>query len=410
MSGHLISYKDDSWRGEMGRHTFSGAAGFTAWPDSQNDRLSSFRYKLPVGWDLRIHEHRSSSSRFKAWRGANADVVVNKDDLPGYIHDQASGHSWVKLNYSSIQQAFDAVQPQGPTRLLITKPSRIVMPAGYKGDMTWHQQGIQKTSRGEFVVSGSAPGIGYLYFTDYERSIVNVLTPAHGNFNHLGGFQVAGNFLAVGYERYENKEQGDSKILFYDIANIAAPVALEHLTITRSRAGDTAGAVGLIALSDCWLALVANWNAARLDFYTSTSLDLRNNATRFSAAPIWSWSKATHGLGAGSIDNTWGAYQNINLFRQAGSTSRMDDLWFVGMHTDRFPSMEDWADLYHLNLSASSPVVTKKSKKHYYNSGGGQRFVYASSFYYDTTVKAFEVYSAEAHISDGVKSRVDRWI
>ncbi len=63
-----------------------------------------------------------------------------------------------------------------------------------------------------------------------------------------------------------------------------------------------------------------------------------------------------------------------------------------------------------MKLGVGSPVVTKKSKKHFYNSGGGQRFLYASGFYYDTTVKAFEVYAAEAHISDGTTSRIDRWL
>jgi hypothetical protein len=404
---YLITYKDDTWRGEMGRYTFNDLPGFTAWPGSQNDRLSSFKFKLPVGWDLRIHEHSSSTSRFKAWRGTGNEVSVNKNELPGFIHDEASGHSWARLNYSSIQQAFNAVQPEEPTRLLITKPRTIAMPSGSRGDSTWHQQGIQKTARGELVVSGSAPAVGYLYFTNTAGSIVKVLTPKKSteppnpqDLNHLGGFQVAGNFLAVGYERYENKSSGTSKILFYDIANITAPVALEHLTITRSRAGDTAGAVALICLSDCWLVLVANWDAARLDFYTSNATDLRNSATRFSASPLWNWSQATHGLGSGSIDSNWEGYQNIQLFSQAGTTPRLDDLWFVDMH-------EDWADLYHLKLGVGGPVVTKTGKKQF---GGGQGFSNASGFYYDTTVKAFEVYSAEAHISDDTTSRIDRWL
>src|SRR5262245_12318544 len=88
---YLITYKDDTWRNEMGRYTFNDLPGFTAWPGSQNDRLSSFKFKLPVGWDLRIHEHRSSTSRFKAWRGTGNEVSVNKNDLPGFLHDEAVG-------------------------------------------------------------------------------------------------------------------------------------------------------------------------------------------------------------------------------------------------------------------------------------------------------------------------------
>lgn len=404
---YLITYKDDTWRGEMGRHDFDNTSGFVAWPGSENDKLSSFKFKLPVGWELRIHEHSNSASRYKAWRGTGYEVWVNKNELPGFIHDEASGHSWIRLNYPNILQAFNAVQPAGPTHLSITKPAAIVMPAGFKGDSTWHQQGIQKTSRGEFVVSGSSPEVGYIYFTNSARTIMNVVTPRKSteppnpkNCNHLGGCQVADNFLAVGYERFENKSEGTSKILFYDIANISSPIALDHLTITRTRSGDTAGAVALIFLGDCWLVLVANWDAARLDFYTSNSTDLRNNATRFTTSPVWGWSKSTHGFGSGSIDNNWGGYQNINLFSEAGAAPRLDNLWFVGMH-------ENWADLYNLKLGIGGPVVTKMGKKQF---GGGESFTSASGFYYDATTRAFEVYAAEAHISDGINSRVDRWL
>ncbi|MEO5997610.1 MAG: hypothetical protein ABIN89_12815 [Chitinophagaceae bacterium] len=391
----------------MGRHDFNNASGFVAWPANQNDRLSSFKFKLPVGWELRIHEHSNSNSRYKAWRGSGFEVRVNKNELPGFIHDEASGHSWIRLYYPDILQAFNAVQPGVPTPLFITKPGAIVMPSGFRGDSTWHQQGIQKTLLGEFVVSGSSPGVGYLYFTNNARTIVNVVTPIKSteppnpnNCNHLGGFQVAGSFLAVGYERFENRSTGTSKILFYYIANIYSPIALDYLTITRNRSGDTAGAVALIFLGNCWMVMVANWDAARLDFYTSNLTDLRNNAARFSASPIWSWSKATHGFGSGSIDNNWGGYQNINLFIEPGTTPRLDNIWFVGMH-------ENWADLYHLNLGLGGPVVTKKGNKQF---GGGQSFTSASGLYYDATTKAFEVYSAEAHINDGITSRLDRWI
>jgi hypothetical protein len=146
--------------------------------------------------------------------------------------------------------------------------------------------------------------------------------------------------------------------------------------------------------------LITYKDDTRLDIYTSTSTNLRNNGTRFGSLPRWSWSKATHGFGSDSVDGNWGGYQNINLFIQAGTTPRLDDLWFVGMH-------ENWADLYHLNLGVGGPVVTKKAKKQF---GGGQSFNNASGFYYDATTRAFEVYSIEAHISDGTTSRMDRWL
>lgn len=406
-TGYLITYKNDSWRDQMAHYGFTNRSGFTSWPGSQNDKISSFRFKLPIGWDLHLHEHRNSSSRSKVWRGNGREILVNKSDMPGFIHDDASGHSWVRLYHASIQRAFDTVQPQGPSDANITKGRSARLPAGASGSLTWHQQGIQKTKRGGFVVSGSAPDTGYLYFTDARGSIIRVLTPTHSNFNHLGGCQVVDDFLAVGYERYENKEAGPSKVLFYDIADTLRPTPLDHLSIFRNN--ESAGAVGLVRLGNQWLAIVGNWGSQRLDFYRSTALDLRNPSTRFESMPRWTWTKSSNGFGSGSIDNNWEGYQNINVFSQAGRTPQLNDLWFVGMHTDQFPSMEDWADLYHLDLSGNAPVITKKGKKHFHNSGDGQRFIYASGFYYDTRVRAFEVYSAEAHLN-ATLSHVNRWL
>jgi len=309
-------------------------------------------------------------------------------------------------SHARIQQAFDAIRPERPTHLSIARPGHIAMPPGSSGDPNWHQQGIQKTARGEFVVSGSAPEVGYLYLAGAARSIVKVLTPQAATeppdpqaLNHLGGLQAAGDFLAVGYERYQNRDGGTSKILFYDIADIAAPVMLHHLTITRNRAGQTGGAVALIPLGDRWLVLVANWDAVRLDFYLSNAGDLRDPATRFSTSPLWTWSQATHGLAPGSIDNRWGWYQNVNLFGEVGATPRLEGLWFVGLY-------EDWADLYRLELGAGGPVVTKLGTKRFV---GGVDFSQAAGLYYDPTGQAFEVYAAEAHLHDGKICLVDRW-
>lgn len=320
--------------------------------------------------------------------------------------DETRGWTQVKPGYSGIQEAFAAIPPGKPTHWLVTRPATISMPRRSWGDPNWHQQGIQKTAQGGWVVSGSAPDVGYLYFSNPAHEIVNVVTPEAWTeppdpqgMNHLGGLQVAGDLLAVGYERYQCRRRGTSKIVFYDIADIGAPVALDHLTITRARQGETAGAVGLIQLEDRWLVLVANWDAMRIDGYTSNAADLRHRGTHFGVVPEWSWSAATHGLAPGSIDRRWGAYQNINLFGEAGVTPRPDELWFVATHAH-------WADLYHLDLGAGDPMVTKVGKKRF---AGGRDFSQAAGLYRDNTTGCFEVYAAEAHLRDGTTSRVDCW-
>lgn len=406
MPGYLITYRDSGWRNQMARHDFNDAVRFVPWPDAQNDRLSSFRFLLPVGWDLRIHEHRTALSRCKVWRGTGTEIRVDKAELPSFIHDQASGHAWAQLGHATIPQAFQSLQPYGPADLTFTLAAGVALPDGARGSSTWHQQGIQQLPTGGWAVSGSAPGSGYLYCTDANGTIHHAHRPVVGDFNHLGGFQIAGGVLAVGYERFESGENGRSRILCFDVRS-GLPVRLPHLDLARDTPGDTAGAVGLWCVGDRWLLLVANWNAARLDFYRSTGRDLFDSATRFEPTPTWRWSKATHGFGAGSIDDRWAGYQNINLFTQAGEPVRMDRLWFVGTHAG---DGNDWADLYALDLSGAQPVVTKVANRHVYNSGGGQSLEHAGGLAYDPAVAAFALYAMQPHLADGVRTRVNRWL
>jgi hypothetical protein len=406
MPGYLITYRDSGWRSQMARHEFHDAVGFVPWPDAQNDRLSSFRFLLPVGWDLRIHEHRSALSRCKVWRGTGAEVWVDKAELPSFIHDQGSGHAWARLGYATIAQAFQSLQPYGPADLAFTLSAGLAVPDGARGSSRWHQQGIQRLPSGGWAVSGSAPGIGYLYCADANGTIYHTHCPALGNFNHLGGFQIADGIMAVGYERFENGANGHSRILFFDVRS-GIPARLPHLDLERSTPGDTAGAVGLWFIGDRWLLLVANWNAARLDFYRSTSHDLFAPGTRFEATPTWRWSKSTHGFATGSIDDNWAPYQSINLFTQTGEAVGMDRLWFVGTHA---VAGDDWADLYALDLSGAQPVITKVANKHVYNSGGSQSLQHAGGLAYDTTAAAFELYAMQAHLGDGISTRVNRWL
>lgn len=413
---YLTIFKDDTWRKQIGHFDFEERAAFQSWNRRQNDELSSFKFKLPVGWELRIHEHRDTNSRYKPWRGTGAEVKVNKRDLPGFIHDEASGHSWVRIGHDSVQSAFNALSEMGATAFRLVRPESVRMPAGHNGDWDYHQQGIQKTSRGEFIVSGSAPETGYIYLTDSQNRAVKVATPTSGNFNHLGGFQVAEYILAVGYERLEGGSNGTSKILFFDVSNVRQPLALNHLSITRNTSGDTAGAVGLVKMQDYWLLVVANWNAAKLDFYKSNGSNLNDLGASFGQAPIASWRASVDGLGQGSIDNNWEKYQNINLFSQIGARPSLSDLWFVALHTNIPAAQADWADLYHLNMREEQAgnyqvAVKKRAKKHFRRTGSGPRFRNGAGFYFDKQVNAFEVYSCEAQLSDGgTVNRCNKWI
>jgi hypothetical protein len=231
-----------------------------------------------------------------------------------------------------------------------------------------------------------------------------------GDFNHIGGIQVAEDILAAGYERLESGAAGTSVVLFYDVRDAASPVALDHLTIDRASANNTAGAIGLCRDGGTWLLLVANWDSERLDFYRSNGDDLFAGGTRF--ASVGNWEFSVDRFGAGSIDNRWEAYENINLFADSDGS-----LWFVGMHTSWLKSKKsidilnaDRADLYQLNIGSSGITVTKRASKRFYRNREGPRFRYGSGFRLNSVTGRFEVYACEANLSNrGTVNRCNRW-
>jgi hypothetical protein len=340
-------------------------------------------------------------------------------------------------------ELFREIPSRGASRFSIVRPATVNLPPiGPKS----HQQGIQRTTGGDFVVSGSGLQVGYIYFADRSSlKIREVLTPVVGSFNHFGGIQVADNILAAGYERFESGAAGTSVVLFYDVRNVASPGALDHLTIERTSSGETAGAVGLWRDGASWLLLVANWDSDRLDFYRSNSDDLVAPTTRFALVGTWQFS--ANGFGPGSIDDRWGVYENINLFADEDGS-----LWFVGMETVLFrpnissdplklelevlePDMDvltsgtevlrpgidlltsgidfllsDWADLYQLSIASDGVTVTKRANKRFFRNGAGPRFRYASGFRLNSVSGKFEVYSCEANLSNLDRvNRCNRW-
>lgn len=314
---------------------------------------------------------------------------------------------------SSLLSLFEDVKPRDAAKFrLRLEGSDVTLPRG-AGTNPNHQQGIQKTHQGQFVVSGSANAKGYVYLTDADKKLVHCLTvpPEYPDYNHMGGIQVVGNVLAVGCEDTNAGSKGGSVVLFYDITDVRAPRLLDS-RITRSNNNSTAGAVGLSVYENGWLAVVGNWDTQRLDFYRMRDSNLLEG--RWDEQPFARWSKDTP-LGGGSIDGSWSAYQNLNLFMDLQGT-----LWLIGMHSTTVGN-EDWADLYKVKLTAkpsSSGSIThevtlvKKAKKHFYRNGEGPRFRYGSGYYLDVTHMRFEVYSCSGHIDeiDGKHvSRCNAW-
>jgi hypothetical protein len=309
-----------------------------------------------------------------------------------------------------IQVIFDAVPSDGAAKFRIKRPPGILMPEGYnKG--SHHMQSIQKTKRGEFVVSGSASKTGYIYFTSKDYEVLHVVCPEvydinQNRLNHAGGCQVVDDILVVGLERSRSRKNGTSHILFYDVQDIRNPKFLPHLSVSRTLKKSTAGAVSLTNYLDKWLLLVANWGSQRLDFYLSNRGDLTHPDAFFGSGPWCSWSKDINGFTPDSLDDHWNSYQNFNMFTR---NSARDVAWLIGMYIDKKDPKINWADLYQVVFEGGQAVVTKKRTKPFHRSGHGPRFKYSSGFFFNEPQGCFEVYAGEKHLGKETTNRCNKW-
>jgi hypothetical protein len=226
-------------------------------------------------------------------------------------------------------------------------------------------------------------------------------------FDHSGGIQTAGRFLAVGLE-----EGARSRVAFWDMAAPATPRrtgTVEHATGVTG-----AGTVSLARLrGGRYLLVVGGTNANILDFYVSRAgTDL--SAPAFDHAVTWREAQLRSEI---RNDRRFGDYQNISLLSDAAG-----QLWLIGTHTS-LPggNGDDFADLHRLDADPQAGVrITKVAKRHLHcaipdafvpvggrsvNFGGRQCNFDAAGGTYVTPEGGLLLYGVE-HDNDGVGGSV----
>ncbi|MCB0687574.1 MAG: hypothetical protein KDC53_13660 [Saprospiraceae bacterium] len=223
-----------------------------------------------------------------------------------------------------------------------------------------HLQGIQQCLHGEkkyFILSGSNSTDSYLAFVDSDdRKVVGIATLFDAPLKHAGGFQAYENYLAVGVEDNEARDQ--SLVCFYDVSNLPnfsnVPVFVLRRSGTYERS--TAGCVGLVRMGVHWLAVVGDWNTRNLDFYMSESDDLSEGLSLKAQVPMSEQSRSEW------IDTLWLPYQNINLIYR---DSKVYLLGYAGKDGGNI------ADLFHLDVSDFSNIKVKKLETFALENTGG---------------------------------------
>jgi hypothetical protein len=209
-----------------------------------------------------------------------------------------------------------------------------------------HLQGIQQaTIAGEsfIILSGSAKE-SYLALIALEGSQARVsrIVPLMPRpFKHAGGFQVCGDYLAVGIEDDNTKDTSRIWIVpVSQLVNTARPKPTVEIERHGLYKRATAGAVALAKVRDRHLLCVGTWDCDTIDIYLSNGKPLEDPTCKFEFHETWVAKTANR---SNWSDDDFASYQNLNLVVDT------EDRVFLTAFART--SGDDVADVFELDLS-----------------------------------------------------------
>lgn len=220
-----------------------------------------------------------------------------------------------------------------------------------------HLQGIQYRN-GMLVVSGSSGQYGYLAVMQKLGSgfrFIGLKRLAEKPFNHAGGFQIDGNWLAVGVEDPAKKRESIIQLIDVSSFEKISNPPVYSLKRKGEPKRSTAGAVALLKRKDHFLLAVGSWDCMTIDFYVSNGLDPYAEGFDFTLWTSWDNREA---IRKEWTDKDFGSYQNLQL------TEDNSGLYITGLcrtkrgvdRADVF-KLEPDSDPYHLLTKVASYSV-----------------------------------------------------
>lgn len=229
-----------------------------------------------------------------------------------------------------------------------------------------HLQGIQlwttKDEKRRAILSGSSNTISYLVSADLERGkeeeAPQLITLLKKPFKHAGGFQIVGDYLAVGIE--DNDAKTRSKVWILDLLERTGSEAKPVIEIQREGPAkrSTAGAVGMAKVGERHLLVVGSWDSATLDFYESNGKLLSDPKCSFELKASWIAKEADR---SGWSDEKYGSYQNINLMVEDSGRVYLAGFCQTGPENILDLFTIDFDDLRDANPSKLLKKVTSRS-------------------------------------------------
>ena len=244
----------------------------------------------------------------------------------------------------NVPQAFDALGSE-PEVLLINNKIKVPHRNG-------HFQGVQlinKNGTEKLLVSGSSRSKAYVLQIDLTTlNSETLITLMKDPYRHAGGIQVSEPYLIVGIE--DNIIKTTSKVGLYNYQNNS--LAKAHPGITINREGEakrfTAGATGLLAMEEGFLAVVANWDSRNWDFYHVEPENGKQELLFSFKAP-----------------QDWGSYQSINLIKDSSA------IYALGFYKK---DMVGTADLILVSKLGSFDPIMEKIRSKTFNCKNGVDF------------------------------------
>lgn len=209
-----------------------------------------------------------------------------------------------------------------------------------------HLQGIQQaTIAGQsfIILSGSAEEsyLALIALQGPNTRVSRIVPLMPRPFKHAGGFQVCGDYLAIGIEDDNTKDASRVWILpLSQLAETASPQPVIEIERRGAYKRATAGAVALARVRDRHLLCVGTWDCDTIDIYLSNGKSLDDPVCEFSLHETWAAQTADR---SDWSDPDFASYQNLNLV-----VDTQDHVYLVAFART---SGDDVADVFELDLS-----------------------------------------------------------
>ncbi len=231
------------------------------------------------------------------------------------------------------------------------------------------QMGSRNTTGVAMRTNFTQAGTFYYGLSTLDRTVRTIwaeTTPAGAYFNHAGGSQVVGKYVAIPLEHAATTINGTvldpaaSRISFYDLGTPTNPVRVNAIDLTPHLGGKV-GVTGVVKLEDGRYLVLATDDSKVLFFVSSTTSIV---GSTWQKVDTWYPSE---------LATTWpAAYQNMQLVTQCDGAIFLVGTWKTGGWESAIIGGEDWLHVYRVanaTTTTNDVRLTRVVAKHMYCDG-----------------------------------------